>query len=528
MIPQVFSAAREVDQAFVIILAIAVGILVLVTVLMLYFLWRYHYTRNPEATEIPGSLALELLWTVIPSILVMAMFWFGWSSFKAMRTVPAGALEVSVEARMWSWSFGYPGGKRSPVLMAPVATDVKLSMTSRDVIHSFYVPAMRIKMDTVPGMTTTAWFNSDQTGEFDILCAEYCGLKHANMITTLKIVTQREYYDWLAGKDEGTAKARALFESYGCTSCHSLDGAEGVGPPLAGLGGRMVEVLLPGGKEQVVASDEAYLRRAVLDPEAEIVQGYAPTMPPFEGVVSDEDLAAMVNWMLFGDTAGQDQGRALAEAEGCVSCHSTDGSIIAGPSFRGLFGSRRSVVDAQGAQSTVLADEAYVRQSIVQPEALLVEGQDPIMPPYESLDEAQLALLVDYLRALAAPAQDGPTAGAAPAAPEKVPAQAPGTAADVFALEGEGCLGCHSLDGSTGMGPSFKGLFGRLRTVAGQNGAERVVIADETYVRESITTPQRLVTQGFGPMMPAYDGLPEQELSRLVDAVKALGAEGGK
>jgi cytochrome c oxidase subunit 2 len=410
MTEQLFSAASEVDRAFLFILAFAVGALVLVTVLMLYFTWRYHHTRNPEAVEIPGSLGLELLWTILPTVIVMSMFWFGWTSFKAMRTVPEGAMEVAVEARMWSWAFTYPGGKRSAVLVAPVGGDVKLSMTSRDVIHSFYVPALRLKMDTVPGLTTTAWFNASAPGEFDILCAEYCGLKHANMITTLRVVPAEEFRQWLAGTDAVGSRARELFETYGCTGCHDLAGGAGAGPPLDALGGRVADVLLPDGRKERVTVDADYLRRALLEPEAEIVEGYDPMMPSYQDQIPEEDLEAMVQWMLTGDTAGPPPGRELAEAEGCMSCHSTDGSYIAGPSFRGLADSMRSVRDASGALREVRADDAYLRQSILDPGALVVEGETPIMPGYDSLDAAQVDQLVEYIRSLGP--QDGAGAGA--------------------------------------------------------------------------------------------------------------------
>jgi len=416
MFEQVFSAASEVDRAFLFILAFAVGALVLVTALMLYFSWRYHHTRNPEAVEIPGSLPLELLWTILPSVIVMAMFWFGWTSFKAMRTVPEGAMEVAVEARMWSWAFTYPGGKRSAVLVAPVDTDVKLAMTSRDVIHSFYVPALRIKMDTVPGLTTTAWFNASATGEFDILCAEYCGLKHANMITTLRIVPAGEFEQWLAGADGAGTRARELFEGHGCTSCHDLAGADGLGPALSALGGRMVDVLLPGGEARQVLSDADYLRRAVLDPGAEVVVGYEPMMPGYQGQIPEDDLEAMVQWMLTGDPAGPPPGRELAEAEGCMSCHSTDGSYIAGPSFRELAGATRRVQDASGAVGEVVADDAYLAESILEPGALVVEGESPIMPEYGYLDAEQVAQLVDYIKTLGP--QDAAAPGAQPGAPQ--------------------------------------------------------------------------------------------------------------
>ncbi|MCK9240478.1 cytochrome c oxidase subunit II [Desulfocurvus sp.] len=408
MTEQLFSAASEVDRAFLFILAFAVGALVLVTALMLYFSWRYHHTRNPEAVEIPGSLGLELLWTILPTAIVMAMFWFGWTSFKAMRTVPEGAMEVGVEARMWSWAFTYPGGRRSAELVVPVGGDVKLAMTSRDVIHSFYVPALRLKMDTVPGLTTTAWFNIAAPGEFDILCAEYCGLKHANMITTLRAVPEEDFRQWLAGADAASARAGELFSAYGCTACHDLGGGQGLGPPLDALGGRTGDVLLPDGGRRRITVDADYLRRAMLDPGAEIAEGYEAMMPSYQDQIPEADLEAMIRWMLTGDTAGPPPGRELAEAEGCMSCHSTDGSSIAGPSFRDLAGSVRRVRDQSGAVHEVVADDAYLGQSILDPGALVVEGETPIMPEYDYLDAEQVARLVEYIRSL------GPGGGAQP------------------------------------------------------------------------------------------------------------------
>lgn len=400
MIPQVFDAAKLVDNAFLFILAIALGILGLVTLLMVYFIIRYHHTRNPEATEIHGSIPLELLWTIIPSFLVLAMFWFGWDSYKAMRAAPADALTIGVEGRMWSWAFTYPDGKRSNKLVVPVDTPIKLDMTSVDVIHSFYVPAMRIKMDTVPGMTTYVWFKSDSVGDFDILCAEYCGLKHANMIGILSVVREAQYEKWLTGESsEGAAKGVELLEGYGCTSCHSLDGTDGVGPTFKGISGRQFIAELPDGSETEMIADAEYLERAILNPDAEYVKGYSPSMPSFEGAIPDEDLEAMVAYLMTGDATPKDPGREVAENEGCLSCHSTDGSIVAGPSFRGLAGSQRTVSE-NGATRTITADREYLHESIVAPGDKVTEDYDPMMPAYDYLEPGQVDALIDYIESL--------------------------------------------------------------------------------------------------------------------------------
>lgn len=397
MIKQVFEAAALVDQAFAIILGIAVGILVLVTVLMVVFVVRYHHKRHPVAVETPGNVWLEILWTVIPAILVMGMFWVGWGSWKAMRAVPEDAMVVQVEGRMWSWAFTYPDGKRSSDLVAPVDTPVRLEMTSADVIHSFYVPAMRIKMDTVPGMTTTVWFKSDEEGEFDILCAEYCGLKHANMIATLKVVGADAFRKWLGG---GGGKGAELLESYGCTACHSLDGEDGVGPTFKGIAGRRFEAELPDGSFKDMVVDEPYLLRAILEPDAEYVRGYSPAMPSYEGAIPDEDLDVMVAYLMTGDATPPPPGREIAEAEGCLSCHSTDGSVVAGPSFKGIYGARRQVAGADGVVREVTADDAYLAESIFKPEALVTDGFDPFMPPYDHLTQGQVDALIAWIRDL--------------------------------------------------------------------------------------------------------------------------------
>jgi cytochrome c oxidase subunit 2 len=170
-------AVNKVDQAFLFIFGVSFAILFLITAVTIWFLFRYSKKRNPVPSDIEGNVIAETLWTVIPTILVFAMFWFGWTGYKALREAPADSMIVKVEARMWSWKFIYEDGRTSDKLYVPENTPVKLDMTSVDVIHSFYVPAFRIKMDTVPGMQTYAWFYSGEASQYDILCAEYCGNK---------------------------------------------------------------------------------------------------------------------------------------------------------------------------------------------------------------------------------------------------------------------------------------------------------------------------------------------------------------
>lgn len=399
MYPQSLSPVQQVDLAFYIIFGVSALLLLGITATMLWFVWRYEHRRNPVPTEIPGSIIAETAWTVIPTLIVMALFYYGWAGYKALRTVPPDALEVGVKARMWSWIFEYPNGKRSSVLYVPAGRPVKLNMTSVDVIHSLYIPAFRIKMDTVPGMETYAWFRAEAPGEFDILCAEYCGLKHANMLSSVKAVTSEKFSQWLESTEAPGGKGRALLDSYGCISCHSLDGSPGPGPTFKDLYGAERTVILGDGSKRKVVVDEPYLRRAFQDPNAELVEGYEPIMPSTTGIVPEQDFEDMIAWFMHGNGLTREEGRRIMEQEGCLSCHSTDGSIVAGPSFRNLWGSEVDVTIG-GKPARVKVDEAYVHESVVAPQKKLSKGWDSLMPAYDHFSPDQFDAMFDYLRSL--------------------------------------------------------------------------------------------------------------------------------
>ncbi len=409
MYPQIFSAAKEVDQAFLIILGFSVFILVVVTVVMLWFLWRYNHRRNPVAADIRGNLWAEIIWTVLPTIIVLGLFWTGWSSFKAMRTIPEGAMEVLVEGRMWSWKFTYANGKTSPELVAPLDTPVRLTLSSRDVIHSFYIPAMRVKWDVVPGMETSVWIQSDSLGEYDIFCAEYCGLKHADMITKLKVVEADEFEAWLTGTPEevaGESRGLALMEEFGCFDCHAMDGTDDVAPPLNDMAGKERLLILPDGAKRTLRADDKYLRASIMDPGAELVDGFDDEMPPYSDELSEEDLGAIVSFLLGKDEGGKDlskaghPGRQMAEVEGCLKCHSTDGTTTGrAPTWKGLYGAEVKVYRFSK-KETVIADEAYLRQSIRYSSTWVVEGYVDSMPLYDDLNEETLEGLISFIKSL--------------------------------------------------------------------------------------------------------------------------------
>jgi cytochrome c oxidase subunit 2 len=394
MIPSVTEAAARVDQTFLFIFGVSAAILVFITLLMVWFVIRYHHTRHPEAADIRGNVWAEIAWTVIPTILVMGMFWSGWTSFKALRSAPADAMKVRVTARMWSWLFEYENGRRASTLYVPVNRAVRLDLTSADVLHSFFVPAFRIKMDTVPGMDTYAWFQASREGTYDILCAEYCGLQHANMLSTVEVLGEEEFRAWYEDAAGGDAQAMELLDSYGCTACHSMDGTDGVGPTLQGIFGRERTVTDASGTRTLIA-DEDYLRRAILEPEVELVEGYEG-MPSYKEDMPPEDLDRIIRLLTGGAARDLDRGRRLMEDEGCLSCHSTDGSEIAGPTFKGLYGHEVELADG----TVVTADEAYLAEAIREPDKTMVKGYEPIMPPYPHLSDEDVGAMIDYLRPL--------------------------------------------------------------------------------------------------------------------------------
>ena len=289
------SPVQHVDFAFYLLFGFSFIVLLFLTSCTCWFLWRYHYKRHPKAADIRGNIKAEVLWTLIPSIVIMGLFYYGWVGYQALRTVPDGALELRVTARMWSWTFSYPNNKHSKVLVVPVNQPVKLRLATKDVIHSFFAPAFRIKMDTVPGMETYVWFKAQRTGDYDVFCAEYCGDQHATMLAVIRVVSQEDYEKWLAEEDSGPDAGKKLLDAQGCLACHSLDGSPGVGPSLKGLWGSKKKVIV-GKKQQEVLVDDAYLRESIVNPAAKIVVGYDNTMPSYTDFTK-EQLDSMIEYM---------------------------------------------------------------------------------------------------------------------------------------------------------------------------------------------------------------------------------------
>ncbi len=381
--------AHSVDQAFIFIAVVSVILLALVTFFMLYFAWRYRSSINPEVEEVEGHLWLEILWTVLPTILVMVMFWVGYTGFVLMRQIPEDAMKINVSAQMWSWGFEYENGKNEDVLYVPLGKPVALLLTSSDVLHSLFIPAFRVKEDVVPGLTTQLWFIAEETGEFNLFCTEYCGVGHSGMITKVVVMEPEAFTRWY--EKSTSAPGPELLKAKRCLGCHSLDGSKKIGPTFKGLAGRS-GTLEKDGKEHEYTVDEAYVRRAIREPKSEVVKGFRPIMPTIE--MTDLELDAIIGFLLEG--ASTAPGPELLKEKRCLGCHSLDGSKKIGPTLKGVFG-RQGTLEIDGKEHGYTVDEAYIRRAVREPKGEVVKGFRPIMPAIEMTDE-ELDAIVEFLK----------------------------------------------------------------------------------------------------------------------------------
>lgn len=327
------SVATEVDLLHLFVISVTMLGSTVVFVSALWFMWRYHESRRGKTTErIRAPLWYEAL--VIGGLLSLFLLWWviGYGQYQTMQVAPASAIDVHVIAKQWMWQFADESGRRSQaVIVVPRGRPVRLVLTSRDVIHSVFVPAFRLKQDAVPGMYTYLWFEARETGTFDLYCTEYCGLEHSRMRAVVVVLEPSMYERWLEGE---------------------------VPEEVASASGR------------VPASPE------------------------------EEDLASI--------------GRDVAVRAGCLSCHTVTGEPHIGPSWRGLYGRTEQLEDG----TRIVADDAYLTQSMMRPELHVVRGYEPVMPSYFGiLEHSEAAALVEYIRSLREPATEPPPVDLPPVAP---------------------------------------------------------------------------------------------------------------
>jgi cytochrome c oxidase subunit 2 len=294
------------NTSFYFIAGISMVLLTGLTIVMLYFVFRYNNKKNKVAIQNEGNIGLEIVWTVIPILLALAMFYYGWAGWKPMNKPPANALNITTTARMWSFSFLYENGKESTDLVLPVNTPVKINLISLDVIHSLFIPAYRIKSDIVPGRKKVMWFIPQTEGEYDLYCAEYCGLRHSFMKAVVRVMSKDKFTAWYgdtssvanaAGVSTPASQGLAIMKIQGCIACHSSDGSKIVGPSYLNLFGSQ-QVVIRNGVEMNVTVDEAYIKQRILDPAFQVVKGYPKgLMQSYKGKISDADIAKIVEYI---------------------------------------------------------------------------------------------------------------------------------------------------------------------------------------------------------------------------------------
>jgi cytochrome c oxidase subunit 2 len=436
----------SIDTTLFITLIISGIFFIAITVFMAVAVMRFRHKEGAKAHYQPESKKLEFWLIVVTSIGIAAMLAPGLVVYNDFIRVPKNAYELEVVAQQWQWAFRFAGqdgklGKtdikfvdatnplgldpkdpfgqddvliKNNEVRLPLDRPVKVLLRSKDVLHNFYVPQIRSKMDMVPGMVSYFWFTPTKTGKYEVLCAEFCGVGHYNMRGQMIVEEQGAFDQWLnsqptfaqtlataakPGQDSVLERGRQLAEQYGCGACHSQDGSTRLGPGWKGLYGR-TEQLADGTSVQV---DEAYLKQSILDPQARLVQGYPPVMVAY--TLNDDELGALVALIkslgIAPQTSGSGedlatQGQRVAESLGCMACHSVDGSKGVGPSWQGLYGEPVTFADG----TSIKADEGYIKDSILDPGARIVKGYAAVMPAFTPSDQ-ELNALIAFIKSKA-------------------------------------------------------------------------------------------------------------------------------
>jgi cytochrome c oxidase subunit 2 len=435
------------DDTLMITFVVTGFVFVAVNLFMAYALVRFRYREDRRAKYEPENKKLELWLTGLTTVGIVIMLAPGLIVLADFVHVPKDAAVVEAVGKQWQWNFRFPGkdgvlGNSKPQLISfqnpfglnpddpngqddvlinnselhlPVDKPVQVLLRSKDVLHDFYVPHFRVKMDAVPGIITMLWFTPTKVGRFDIACAEYCGIGHHTMRGAVFVEDQDTFQNWLNAQPtfaQSSAKqstgaesklveqGRLLAEEKGCLGCHSLDGSASTGPTWKGLLGK-TETLADG---STVTVDAAYIKESILDPGASVIEGYSPIMSAYQ--LSDDEIAALIAFTTSLSSANEnneqgeggdlaDIGKELAAEKGCLGCHSVDGGASVGPTWKGLFGKTETMTD----NTTLVIDEAYLKEAILEPNTTVVAGFSPMMPAYDFSDE-ELNALIAYTKTL--------------------------------------------------------------------------------------------------------------------------------
>lgn len=294
------------DNLFYFIYGLSVFFFIVVVGFMVYFAWKYRKKKEGErTTDIHGNTKLEIIWSVIPAILFIVIFAWGFLDWVKLNQPPQDSLEVKVIGRKWDWLFiDTKSGAETSDLIVPINTPVRLTMVSADVIHGFYVPDFRINRDVLPNQYTVLWFKAEKEGNYPILCTQYCGTKHSQMVRYVRVVSEPEYQKaMLAAQGAGLTPAqlgKKIFEGKGaCASCHDVSKSKvrSVGPPLFGMYNEQQSIILANGKNETAKFDDNYIRESILNPNIRIVVGYPSVMPSYQGQFNDKELNALVEYI---------------------------------------------------------------------------------------------------------------------------------------------------------------------------------------------------------------------------------------
>ncbi|MCI5064532.1 cytochrome c oxidase subunit II [bacterium] len=403
---------------------------------MLYFAFRYRRQDgvDHETPRIEGSNFLEVLWTVVPTLICIWVGYYGIVIYQDMREGEEQALVINAVGKQWIWEFQYENGKQTiGEFVVPVNRPVKVVLTATDVLHSFFVPAMRVKKDAVPGRYTSVVFTPVKTGEYHTFCTEYCGTSHSAMLAKLRVVSESEYERWVNDRSQDLAKltmspaklGARLYEEKGCNACHNLSGTRLVGPSFLKLYQSETRKFADGseitfGEEEETI--EEYIRESILYPGKKVVEGYPNgLMPAYEGQLTDDEIKALIAFIKQQDgsaateeseeDSGEDLQAKLAamspvergqyhyQNKACIGCHSLDGSNLVGPTFKGLYGKSGELADGE----SYTADDEYLKNSIWDPNGQIVAGYQPNQMPQnykDQLSEEDLESIIEYIKTL--------------------------------------------------------------------------------------------------------------------------------